>query len=70
MVTDTTAFTISADTDLRLCKYFGLSFGYWLLASCAGKIRFPYYQGENQGTVGKNYPHNAKNNGLRIKIGA
>jgi len=22
--------SISADTDLRLCKYFGLSMGYWL----------------------------------------
>lgn len=26
---------ISADTDLRLCKYFGLSNGYWLRAQAA-----------------------------------
>jgi len=24
--------SITADTDLRLCKYFGLTSGYWLLA--------------------------------------
>ena len=27
--------TITADTDLRLCKYFGLSDGYWLRAQAA-----------------------------------
>jgi addiction module HigA family antidote len=26
---------ITADTDLRLCRYFGLSNGYWLLAQAA-----------------------------------
>jgi addiction module HigA family antidote len=27
--------TITADTDLRLCKFFGLSKGYWLRAQAA-----------------------------------
>lgn len=27
--------TITADTDLRLCKFFGLSNGYWLRAQAA-----------------------------------
>lgn len=27
--------TISADTDLRLCRFFGLSNGYWLRAQAA-----------------------------------
>jgi antitoxin HigA-1 len=27
--------TISADTDLRLCRFFGLSGGYWLRAQAA-----------------------------------
>jgi len=27
--------TITADTDLRLCRYFGLSNGYWLRAQAA-----------------------------------
>jgi addiction module HigA family antidote len=27
--------SITADTDLRLCKYFGLSKGYWLRAQAA-----------------------------------
>ena len=27
--------TITADTDLRLCKFFGLSSGYWLRAQAA-----------------------------------
>lgn len=26
---------ITADTDLRLCRFFGLSNGYWLRAQCA-----------------------------------
>lgn len=27
--------TVTADTDLRLCRYFGLSNGYWLRAQAA-----------------------------------
>ena len=27
--------SITADTDLRLCKFFGLSYGYWLRAQAA-----------------------------------
>ena len=30
--------SITADTDLRLCKYFGLSDGYWLRAQAACDI--------------------------------
>ncbi|MDZ4858180.1 MAG: HigA family addiction module antitoxin [Candidatus Hydrogenedentes bacterium] len=30
--------TITADTDLRLCKFFGLSNGYWLRAQAAHDI--------------------------------
>lgn len=30
--------TITADTDLRLCKYFGLSNGYWLRAQVAHDV--------------------------------
>ena len=30
--------TVTADTDLRLCRYFGLSSGYWLRAQAAHDI--------------------------------
>lgn len=30
--------TVTADTDLRLCKFFGLSNGYWLRAQAAYDI--------------------------------
>lgn len=30
--------TVTADTDLRLCRYFGLSNGYWLRAQAAHDV--------------------------------
>ena len=30
--------TVTADTDVRLCRYFGLSSGYWLRAQAAHDI--------------------------------
>ncbi len=30
--------TVTADTDLRLCRYFGMSSGYWLRAQAAHDI--------------------------------
>lgn len=31
---------VTADTDLRLCRYFGLSDGYWLRAQMAYDLEF------------------------------
>jgi len=35
---------ITADTDLRLCKYFGLSNGYWLRAQAAYEVEVAAYK--------------------------
>ena len=36
--------TVTADTDLRLCKFFGLSEGYWLRAQAAFDIEVAHEQ--------------------------
>lgn len=40
--------SITADTDLRLCKFFGLSNGYWLRAQAAYDIELAEEKLENE----------------------
>lgn len=40
--------SITADTDLRLCKFFGLSNGYWLRAQAAYDIEVAQHELEDE----------------------
>lgn len=40
--------SISADTDLRLCRYFGLSEGYWLRAQAVCDLAIAHSQIEQE----------------------
>lgn len=39
--------SITADTDLRLCRFFGLTNGYWLRAQVAWEVKFRKMPAEN-----------------------